>query len=104
MYFKTIGSNKYMIMPSTRKNKKYDVYVSKGMYGQSPSILRSDKLYDYLLSFGDIRYEHYKDKFGHYTYLNHNDKTRRDAYRKRHANDNIDDVNFAGFWSWHFLW
>lgn len=58
---------------STRKNKKYDVYeqTENGM--------------KYLTSFGDIRYQHYFDKLGLYSALNHQDKRRRELYYKRHS-------------------
>jgi len=61
----------YLIKPSTRKNKKYDVF----------------KKNKYILSFGDSRYEQYKDKIGFYKELNHNDKSRRELYYKRHSKD-----------------
>jgi hypothetical protein len=75
--------------PSTRQHKKYDVYTKKGKY---------------VVSFGDNRYQQYKDKFGYYSYLNHGDSSRRANYRSRHSKDYIDDPSYAGFWSWHFLW
>lgn len=78
----------YTIKVSTRKNKKYDVY-------------KDDK---YITSFGDKRYQHYKDLIGYYKNLDHNDKKRRDNYRSRHKNDNIDNPNYAGYWAYHFLW
>lgn len=89
MYQKIIDGKKYTIIPSTRKkNKKYDVFLDG----------------KYIVSFGDTRYQHYRDRFGHYKNLDHNDKKRRDRYRARHMNDIIDNPNFAGFWAWHFLW
>lgn len=78
----------YTVKVSTRKNKKYDVY-------------KDDK---YITSFGDKRYQHYKDLIGYYKDLDHNDKKRRELYRLRHRNDNIDDPNYAGFWAWNYLW
>ena len=80
--------NGYTIKVSTRKNKKYDVY-------------KDDK---YITSFGDKRYQHYKDLIGYYSSLNHNDKKRRDNYRMRHKNDYINDDSKAGYWSYHYLW
>lgn len=80
--------NGYTIKVSTRKNKKYDVF-------------KDDK---YITSFGDKRYQHYKDLIGYYKNLDHNDKKRRDNYRSRHKNDNIDNPNYAGYWAYHFLW
>jgi hypothetical protein len=41
---------------------------------------------------------------GYQDYTQHKDKARRDNYRSRHRNDNIDDPTSAGFWSWHVLW
>lgn len=80
--------NGYIIKVSTRKNKKYDVY-------------KDDK---FITSFGDKRYQQYHDKIGHYSNLDHGDKKRRDAYRTRHRGDKIYDPNYAGYWSWHYLW
>ncbi|HNL16797.1 MAG TPA: hypothetical protein PKJ74_07255 [Chitinophagales bacterium] len=47
-----------------------------------------------LVSFGDARYE---------DFLIHKDKYRQFKYRQRHKNDNIDDPNYPGFWSWFNL-
>ena len=85
---KNFKINDYTIKVSNRENKKYDVYKGE----------------DYITSFGDKRYQQYKDKFGYYKKLDHNDKIRRDNYRKRHKNDNINNPNYAGFWAYHFLW
>ena len=84
-----IEKDGYFFRKSNRKNKKYDVYDKNGSY---------------IISFGDKRYQHYKDKIGLYSHLDHNDKKRRDRYRSRHRNDMIDNDNFAGFFSWNYLW
>jgi hypothetical protein len=84
---KNIGEYK-IVAPSKKKHKKYDVY-------------KNDK---YILSFGDLRYEHYHDKIGYYKNLNHGDKQRRSNYRKRHKNDHINDPDRAGYWSYWYLW
>ncbi len=95
MEFKKIidinGSN-YILEPSTHKNKKYDVFININNYKK------------FIVSFGDIRYEHYYDKIGFYKNLNHYDEERRKRYIQRHKNDHIDDPLMAGFWSFHFLW
>ena len=39
----------------------------------------------YNVNFGDKRYEHYHDKIGLYSHLDHNDKERRKRYIKRHS-------------------
>jgi len=84
MYYR----NGYTITPSNRNHKKYDVY-------------KGDR---YITSFGDVRYEHYYDKLGFYSNLDHLDSQRRRLYRTRHARDNIDNPNYAGYWSWKYLW
>jgi hypothetical protein len=61
----------YLIKPSVKKNKKYDVF----------------KKNKYVLSFGDNRYQQFFDKIGHYKNLNHNDNKRKDLYYKRHSKD-----------------
>ena len=74
--------------PSRRINKKYDVYKNN----------------KYLFSYGDLRYEHYKDRIGYYSDLDHMDTKRRKLYRIRHQHDHIDNPNFPGYWSYHLLW
>lgn len=88
-YQVTINNKKYIVLPSIRKHKKYDVY---------------DDQENYIVSFGDNRYQHYKDVLGFWSQKNHLDKNRRHRYRIRHQKDNINDPNYAGFWSYYFLW
>lgn len=56
-----------VIRPSSYQHKKYDVF-------------RDNK---YVLSFGDSRHQHYKDKLGHFKHLDHNDEKRRERFHKR---------------------
>jgi hypothetical protein len=83
-----IKGKTYILKPSTRKKKKYDVFLDG----------------KYLVSFGELPYQHYRDVIGHYSDLDHRDMKRRMLYRKRHMNDNIDDPTTAGFWAYNFLW
>lgn len=47
------------------------------------------------IPFGQLPYEHYFDKLGHYSYLNHYDKNRKRLYNLRH----IDRHNkFSSSW------
>lgn len=88
-----INNKRYLLEKSTRKNKKYDVY----------EILLSGRK-DYITSFGDTRYEHYHDRIGKFSHLDHGDPKRRMNYRSRHSKDNIDDPKYAGFWAYNYLW
>jgi hypothetical protein len=69
-----VGSKNYNIIKSKNKNKKYDVYYDGpgGTFGKK------------LFSFGASGYEHYYDRLGLYSNLNHLDKKRRELYYKRH--------------------
>lgn len=79
---------------SSRKNKKYMVEVD----GKK-------------VHFGDTRYQHYKDKIGLYSHLDHLDKERRRRYRTRHSNIILSDGipaykrKYSPAWfSYHYLW
>jgi hypothetical protein len=85
----SIKGNDYTFKaPSTTKYKKYDVFLD-------------DKK---LLSFGDNRYEQFRDKLGFYKDKDHGDLKRKRAYRLRHQHDNISEPNSPGYFSFHFLW
>jgi hypothetical protein len=77
--------------PSKIENKKYDIF-------------KDDKK---ILSFGDRRYNHYKDRIGYYKHLDTLNKERRRLYRIRHKLDKGVVNNsplYPGYFSWHFLW
>ena len=74
---------------SRAKNKKYSVYVMQD--GQRK-----------LIHFGDSRYQHFRDKLGHYAHLDHNDSKRREQYYARHGQTN--DRDTAKYWSHKILW
>jgi len=74
------------VAPSTRKNKKYDAYVAGKKY-----------------SFGDTRYQHFHDKIGYYSDLDHLDSSRRASYISRHQNDNLSSYS-PGYFSMYYLW
>jgi hypothetical protein len=83
---------------SPLKNKKYRVVLNG-----------NGKIID----FGDIRYQHYQDKtpLKLYANLDHNDKKRRDLYRKRASkitdkNGNLTYKNkeTANYFSYKYLW
>jgi hypothetical protein len=82
----------WYIKPSKRKNKKYDVF---------------DENNKYILSYGNINYEHYFDRLKHYSHLNHGDEKRLNQFRKRFYKmykKNIDNPYSSLLWSWHLLW
>jgi tetrahydromethanopterin S-methyltransferase subunit E len=82
---------KYILLPSTRKHKKYmAVFVDSTK--KAP------------VHFGDNRYPQYKDSsgLGKYTHLNHGDAARRRRYYQRHGKD---AVKFsAKYFSHKYLW
>lgn len=80
------NNDKYDIKVSTRKFKKYDVFKNG----------------KYFLSFGDKRYQQYKDKIGFYKHLDHKNRKRRELYYKRHGES--DDINSPKWWSHRWLW
>jgi len=70
-------------LPETQK--KYTAYIPKELWNK----YRDDKINKPFkkVSFGNIHYEHYYDKVGKYSYLNHLDIERRKNYYKRHKID-----------------
>ncbi len=57
------------------------------------------------LQFGDIRYQHFKDKtpLALYSHLNHNDKERRKRYKIRHEKDRHIKYT-SGWFADKYLW
>ena len=83
---------------SSTKNAKYDAIISD-----------SGKIR--YVPFGDNRYQHYHDRIGLYSNLNHNDLKRRDEYRKRHSAIKTKDGKLAyqqlyspAYFSFYYLW
>jgi len=80
----------FIFRKSRRKNKKYDVFTLGNKY---------------ITSFGDKRYQQYKDKIGLYSHLNHGDKKRRANYYKRHGDYRNKDIGkSAKYFSHEYLW
>lgn len=78
----------YEIRKSTRKGKKYDVYKDG----------------TYLLSFGALAYEQFRDStpLKAYKHLDHMDKERQRLYFARHGRTT--DKSSAKYWSNKYLW
>jgi hypothetical protein len=82
-------------LKSTRKNKKYMIFYNNKW-----------------IHFGDIRYEHYKDRtpLKLYSYLDHNDKQRRKNYLQRSmgikskGDLTYNDPNSPNYYSIKYLW
>ena len=74
VYEQFIRDGKILYKPfkSSAKHKKYSVYVMKN--GKKR-----------LIHFGDNRYQHYKDRLGKWSHLDHYDKERRRRYYSRHG-------------------
>ena len=60
------------------------------------------------VSFGDRRYEQYRDStgLGIYSDKDHLDKNRRRQYRARHSQEKKTFRNYwsPGYFSWYFMW
>lgn len=69
---------------SNIKNKRYSAIIQDSVTGETRKV-----------DFGDKRYQNY---------TMHQDKDRRDRYRLRHQNDNINNIYSSGFWSYYLLW
>jgi hypothetical protein len=90
----------YKIMKSNAKFKKYSVYVMKN--GKKKKI-----------NFGDVRYQHFKDRtpLKLYSKLDHNDKERRKRYLKRAKGIKLKngklaylDKNQPNYYAVKYLW
>lgn len=80
---------------SNSKNKKYTVELEDGKK----------------VHFGDIRYEHYKDRVGNLSKLDHKDKDRRHSYlaratkiRNKSGKLTVNDYKSPNFYSVRLLW
>ena len=78
----------YTFKISTKKNKKYDAYKNS----------------KYLVSFGDKNYQHYFDKIGHYSHLDHLDLKRKNNYYKRFGKKEDAKFESAKYFSHNYLW
>lgn len=83
---------------SPKKYKKYRAILNDGTRSK-------------YVDFGDTRYQHYEDKIGLYSYLDHLDKKRRANYRARHSailtKDGVPAYKVPytpAFFSWYYLW
>ena len=93
---------------SNDKRKKYTAIITPAIWNAK----RKDKVDSIQrVNFGSIDHEHYEDKIGFYSHLNHYDEDRRKAYRKRHSKIKLADGKpaykkpFTPAWfSWNYLW
>ncbi len=78
----------YKFIISRRKGKKYDVYKDG----------------KYLVSFGSLGYQQFKDKtpVKAYSHLDHGDKDRRKRYYQRHGEKAV--FESAKWFSHKYLW
>ena len=82
----------YYIARSKMKNKKYSIFTKEG------------NKYKYLLSFGDKRYQQFKDNTPERLYknLDHGDEERKKRYYQRHGKTN--NKKSPKYWSNKYLW
>ena len=78
---------------SRNTSKKYDAIL-----------LNKDTNKEKRVPFGAKGYEQYKDKaLGLYSKYDHNDKKRRELYRKRHFGEDKDKYS-SGYFAYKYLW
>lgn len=78
---------------SQTTGKKYDGMIKNKKTGKVKRV-----------PFGDLRYEHFKDRaLGLFSHLDHNDPERRRLYKKRHAGENEKKYS-SGYFAWKYLW
>lgn len=81
------------------KYKGYPIYISDRLNKKYYAVLNNGSK----IHFGDSRYQHYFDKIGYYSHLNHYDLNRRNLYKKRH--DNNRHIKYTpGWFSDNILW
>jgi hypothetical protein len=92
---KEIDPNIILIEKSKNKHKKYKVQLEDGTN----------------IHFGDVRYQHYYDRFGKFFKLDHKDKERRinylsraSAIRNKENKLTINDPYSANFYAIRILW
>lgn len=79
---------------SNRKHKKYDAILKHRHTGRQRTV-----------SFGDVRYEHFKDStgIGAWSHKDHGDAKRRKSYRQRHSATARSKYSSSWF-AYHYLW
>lgn len=81
--------------------KKYSAFIPRDIWNKyypDKPINRPHKR----VSFGSLPYQHYEDKIGHYSHLNHYDENRRKNYYKRFGKKA--DVFTPKWFSHNYLW
>ena len=81
------------IEKSTRDGKKYKATIENKKSKKQVSI-----------HFGSTAHQHYKDKKGLYSHLDHNDKERRKRFQNRFRSRYNPNEYSATYFSWAILW
>ena len=76
----------------------YPIFVSDKYPKKYYALVNRKKVY-----FGDQKYEHYYDRLGYYSDLNHLDKNRKRLYKLRHNKDRHVKGS-AGWFADQILW
>lgn len=89
----------YAIFVADKFPKKYYALIPTAVLRpRKEGSVRTKKVY-----FGDIRYEHYKDKLGYYKDLDHNNNERRRLFKKR-MEKNRHKKESPGWFADQILW
>lgn len=94
--------------PKQLTKKDVNLVWSKGTGNKKYKVVLYDKKSKQkikTIQFGDVRYQHYKDKtpLKLYKHKDHNDAKRRKLYRQRHEKDRHNTLS-AGWFADKYLW
>lgn len=80
---------------SRTRNKKYDAIIRRKTTGR-----------EYVIPFGDSRYQQYKDAtgLGLYSYLDHQHERRRALFRARQEKHIAENYYSPAYFSFYYLW
>lgn len=96
----TLYGKTYRIKTANDQKHKYVAWLASKIDDERTFLSRPVK-------FGAYGMEHFKDKFGQFRHLDHNDQKRLIAFKSRFGKlyeKNKNNPTSAIYWSWNYLW
>jgi hypothetical protein len=93
-----------MRIPNPESYEHIGYEINRGKRAKYDAILKN-KFTNQIkrVPFGMKGMEHFKDKLGHYSHLDHGDEKRRHNWKRRHGK-NIDYKFSSAYWASNILW